>query len=66
MSKRNFAAWTMTIDGRPAHAEALSEVVNPSTGEGFAASPLCSTAQVDEAVAAAGRAFRSWSATPLD
>ena len=42
MSKRNFAAWTMTIDGRPAHAEALSEVVNPSTGEGFAASPLCS------------------------
>lgn len=57
--------FTMTIDGQPALAAETLAVVNPATGQGFAAAPDCGAAQLDEAVAAARRAFPGWRDTPL-
>ncbi|KAI0749868.1 aldehyde dehydrogenase [Daedaleopsis nitida] len=51
------------IDGKKTSAPATHGIVNPATGEVFAHVPLASRAQLDEAVAAAERAFPAWSAT---
>ncbi|HEX2467516.1 MAG TPA: gamma-aminobutyraldehyde dehydrogenase [Solirubrobacterales bacterium] len=40
------------------------EVINPSTGEVIAEAPLSTKEDVDRAVAAARKAFESWSTTP--
>lgn len=46
---------------------ATEEVINPSTGEAIAEAPLSTAEDVDRAVAAARKAFESWSAaTPAD
>src|ERR671918_1323083 len=53
------------IDGEfvaPAEG-ATEEVVNPATGEGIAEAPLSTKEDVDRAVAAARKAFESWSVT---
>lgn len=55
----------MTIDGRPAASEKLIEVINPATGQAFASAPDCSREELDRAVLAAQKAFRTWRATPL-
>ena len=53
------------IDGhfRPAAGGATEPVLNPATGEEIAQAPLSDAADVDAAVAAAKRAFESWSQT---
>jgi betaine-aldehyde dehydrogenase len=57
------------IDGEwtdPAEGQSES-VVNPATGETIAQAPLSTAADVDRAVAAARRAFESWSiTTPME
>ncbi|MEK7277688.1 MAG: aldehyde dehydrogenase family protein, partial [Chloroflexota bacterium] len=53
----NFA---MTIDGHPAAGEKTFGVINPATGSVFAEAPECSKAQLDSAMDAAGRAFKTW------
>ncbi|MBV9607266.1 MAG: gamma-aminobutyraldehyde dehydrogenase [Solirubrobacterales bacterium] len=55
----------MFIDGdfRPALDGATSEIVDPATGQSIAVVPQASAKDVDEAVAAADRAFTSWSQT---
>jgi acyl-CoA reductase-like NAD-dependent aldehyde dehydrogenase len=53
------AARSMTIDGRPAAGDATFGVVNPATGEVFERAPDCSRFELDEAMAAATRAFAS-------
>lgn len=58
-------AFTMTIDGQPATSAETLAVVNPATGQAFGAAPDCGAAQLDEAVAAARRAFPGWRDTPL-
>lgn len=40
-------------------------VMNPSTGQQIAEAPCCTQAEVDDAVAAAARAYPEWAATPL-
>lgn len=57
--------YRMTINGRDAVTTATFDVVNPATGETFATAPECTAAQLDEAVAAARAAFKSWKATPI-
>jgi malonate-semialdehyde dehydrogenase (acetylating)/methylmalonate-semialdehyde dehydrogenase len=42
----------------------LGKVHNPSTGEVIAQVPMCGAKEVDQAVAAARKAFASWSITP--
>jgi acyl-CoA reductase-like NAD-dependent aldehyde dehydrogenase len=51
---------SMTIDGQRVSGADQLDVVNPATGEVFAAAPQCSDAQLDEAMHAARRAFRGW------
>src|SRR5688572_24799841 len=51
-------AWTAPEDDR------LFDSINPGNGKQFARITQSSEAEVDQAVAAARRAFESWSATP--
>jgi acyl-CoA reductase-like NAD-dependent aldehyde dehydrogenase len=53
--------FTHTIDGRGETSETFLDVINPATGRPFARCPDASKAQLDLAVAAARRAFPSWS-----
>jgi acyl-CoA reductase-like NAD-dependent aldehyde dehydrogenase len=55
----------MLIDGALVAADATIDVVNPATGEPFAACPDASAADLDRAVAAARRAFPGWAATDI-
>jgi betaine-aldehyde dehydrogenase len=47
-------------ESRPASDGAVSELVNPHTGEVFAAAPISTSADVDAAYAAASDAFAGW------
>lgn len=60
------SGYKMLIDGELVDGESHLEVVNPATGETFARVPDCSDAQLDRAVAAARRAFKSWREVPID
>lgn len=66
MTVNFFSDYTMTIDGRPAVADKNFEAFNPATEEVIARVPDASRAQLDEAVAAAKRAFPDWSARPVE
>ncbi|WP_240229397.1 aldehyde dehydrogenase family protein [Devosia lacusdianchii] len=56
-------SYNLFIGGRSVPTAQHAEVKNPSTGEVVGLMPLASTAQLDEAVAAAREAFKSWSKT---
>lgn len=58
------ADYTMTIDGAPVAGAGTMAVINPASGEPFAAAPAADAAQLDAAVNAARRAFPGWKATP--
>jgi len=53
--------YKMIIDGQPVETKDTFGVINPATGEVFAQCPKATPEQVDDAVAAARRAFKSWS-----
>ena len=55
----------MTIDGETVRTVGSIEVINPATEEVIATAPDASREQLDQAVAAAKRAFPAWSARPL-
>jgi acyl-CoA reductase-like NAD-dependent aldehyde dehydrogenase len=59
------ARYFMTIDGEEVRTSREIRVINPATGEVFATASRADAATVDAAVAAAGRAFPAWAATPL-
>jgi acyl-CoA reductase-like NAD-dependent aldehyde dehydrogenase len=59
-------AFTHTIDGRGATSPASFDVINPATGAAFARCPDASREQLDEAVAAARRAWTPWSRLSFD
>ncbi len=50
----------MLIAGHIVGADEAFDVVDPATGLAFATAPDCSAAQLDEAIAAAERAFPAW------
>ncbi len=52
---------SMTIDGRPAATQSRFDVINPANGKSFASCPDATREQLDEAMAAAQRAFPTWS-----
>ncbi|MGE6696675.1 aldehyde dehydrogenase family protein [Hyphomonas sp. NPDC076900] len=58
--------YRMSINGKLASSTTMIDVINPATGEAFAAAPNCSAAQLDEAVHAARAAFRSWKRVPIN
>jgi acyl-CoA reductase-like NAD-dependent aldehyde dehydrogenase len=57
--------YTMTINGKGVVSPGSIEVVNPATGTAFASAPDCNMAQLDEAVAAAKAAFKTWRKVPI-
>ncbi|PWE53799.1 aldehyde dehydrogenase [Metarhizobium album] len=50
-----------TISGEPVAAPGYFAVINPATGEDAGKAPNLGAAELDKAVAAAGRAFETWS-----
>lgn len=56
----------LSINGKLVETKASFEVMNPATGEVLANAPAASPEQLDEAVAAAKSAFKSWSALGYD
>lgn len=58
--------YTITIDGRAVAAPGTFPAYNPATEEVIAEVPEATTGQLEEAVAAARRAFPVWSARPLE
>jgi acyl-CoA reductase-like NAD-dependent aldehyde dehydrogenase len=58
--------YTMTIGGEAVRGAATIDVVNPATGQVFAAAPDCGRDQLDAAVAAARKAFKTWRKVPIE
>lgn len=56
------ADYAMTIGGAQVPAPRTFEVVNPATGEAFAAAPDCPQETLDDAVRVAASAFDAWRA----
>lgn len=56
----------MSIDGELVASAASLSVIDPATAAAFARVPDCSSTQLDSAVAAAQRAFATWSDQPVD
>lgn len=54
------------IDGQPVTAGQWLDVINPATGEVFARCPKAGKEELNRAVAAARRAFGSWSQTSFE
>ncbi len=50
----------MTIDGERRSSPDRFDVINPATGEAFATAPEATAADLDDAMAGAQRAFRTW------
>jgi len=59
----NHKLFTMTVDGKQYTTERTFEVTNPATGEVVGLAPNATKADLDVAVAAANRAFQTWSTT---
>ena len=59
-------SFKLLIDGKLVDGASSMDVLNPATEEPFAKCPTASKAQLDEAVAAANRAFKSWRETTMD
>jgi len=57
--------YPMVIDGEKVRTDREIEVINPATGEVFATAAWADEAVLNDAVAAAQRAFPAWAATPL-
>ncbi len=55
----------MTINGQSVGSPSTLDVIDPALNACFAKVPDCTRAQLDDAIAAAQKAFTSWSATPL-
>ncbi|MCW2406916.1 acyl-CoA reductase-like NAD-dependent aldehyde dehydrogenase [Sphingobium sp. B1D7B] len=56
----------LLIDGQAVAGASSFDVVNPATGRAFASCPKADITQLNQAVAAARAAFRSWSATSFE
>lgn len=56
----------LSIAGKLVEAKDSFDVINPATGKVFAKAPAASAEQLDEAIAAAKMAFKTWSAISYD
>jgi acyl-CoA reductase-like NAD-dependent aldehyde dehydrogenase len=62
MTQHNYA---LTINGQRVHSADTAQAINPATEEPICEYPLATREHLEEAVAAAKRAFPAWAATPL-
>ncbi|KQX17475.1 MULTISPECIES: aldehyde dehydrogenase family protein [unclassified Sphingomonas] len=56
----------LLVDGQAVPGASTFDVINPALGKPFAKCPKADLAILDQAVAAAKRAFPGWAATPID
>ena len=56
--------YSLTIDGKAVQTRDAFDVINPATGDVLAACPQGTVAELDNAIAAARRAFPAWAAKP--
>ena len=56
----------LSIAGKLVEAKDSFDVINQATGKVFAKAPAASAEQLEEAIAAAKTAFKSWSAISYD
>jgi acyl-CoA reductase-like NAD-dependent aldehyde dehydrogenase/3-hydroxyisobutyrate dehydrogenase-like beta-hydroxyacid dehydrogenase/alkylhydroperoxidase/carboxymuconolactone decarboxylase family protein YurZ len=61
---RRMGKYGLVIDGRVKLTDSYREVKNPATGEVVGQMPMGTTMDLDAAVAAAKRAFKTWSVKP--
>ncbi|TBU39807.1 aldehyde dehydrogenase [Dichomitus squalens] len=54
------------IDGKKATSPTSADIIDPSTEEVWARVPIATPEQLEDAIAAAERAFPAWSATPWE
>lgn len=59
-------AYQMLVNGKLVGSSQTFDVINPSTGEVFAKCPECPRSVLEEAVAAANSAFKSWRLTTAE
>lgn len=59
-------AYKNLIDGKLVSATDMLDVVNPATEEVIGRVPACGQSELDDAVAAARAAYKSWSKTPIE
>jgi acyl-CoA reductase-like NAD-dependent aldehyde dehydrogenase len=66
MTEPKLHSYRMSIDGESVAGSASLSVIDPATAAPFARVPDCTRQQLDSAVAAAQRAFATWSDETLD
>ena len=57
--------YVLSIEGRRVAADETAQAINPATEQPICDYPLASREQLEDAVAAASRAFPAWAATPI-
>lgn len=66
-TRRSFdGTYYLSIAGQLVTSAEQFDVINPATGDAFATAPSATPAQLDQAIAAAKTAFKSWSALTYD
>lgn len=65
-SKLDFTSFSNIIDGKLAPTSQTRNAINPATKKPNWDVPIATSQDVDNAVAAARTAFKSWSKTPID
>ena len=66
VKKLDFTTFSNTIDGKLTSTKETRHNINPATKKPNAEVPVCTPEDVDTAVAAARKAFTSWSKVPYD
>lgn len=63
-SKLSWDSFHNTIDGKPDNGKSSRHGINPATEENSSTVPVASQEDVDRAMVAAKKAFKTWSAVP--
>ena len=66
VSNITFDSFSNIVDGKPRSGKSSHQGINPVTGEKLWDVPVASQQDVDDAVASAGKAFKSWSRESVD
>lgn len=66
VSTISWDSFSNIVDGKPRGAEEHHNGINPSTGEKLWDVPVANQQDLDDAVASAAKAFKTWSQTPIE
>lgn len=66
VSNLSFDSFSNIVDGKPRNGDSSHQGINPVTGEKLWDVPIASQQDVDDAVKAGEKAFKSWSQVPFE